>query len=130
LVNATEVSRERFVTEPLHPINGFIRVPERPGLGVELDMKAVERLEQVEPRSKPGFIIISRFDNGATLYTSPDPNNPHFMVRPDWSRTLMPMSFAAPLTSEYWDDDGSDAFDEMMTRIRQEGAVLAEGDRR
>ena len=123
-VSATEVSLERFVTEPLHPINGFIRVPEQPGLGIELDMKEVERLERVEPRPKPKFIIVSKFDNGSTLYTSPDPKNPHFMVRPDWSRTLMPMSYAAPLRSEYWDDDGSDEFSAMMTRIEREAAVL------
>ncbi len=123
-VSATEVSRQRFVTEPLHPVNGFIRVPEKPGLGIELDMKEVERLEGLEPRSKPIFIIVSKFDNGAILYTRPDPKNPHFMVRPDWSRTLMPMSFAAPLRSDYWDDDGSDEFNAMMARIEREGAVL------
>jgi len=123
-VSATEVSRQRFVTEPLHPVNGFIRVPEKPGLGIELDMKEVERLEGLEPRPKPIFIIVSKFDNGAILYTRSDPKNPHFMVRPDWSRTLMPMSFAAPLRSDYWDDDGSDEFNAMIARIEREGAVL------
>ena len=128
-ISATEVSRERFVTEPLHPINGFIHVREQPGLGIELDMKEVERLERVEPKQKPKFIIVCRYENGATLYTSPDPKNPHFMVRPDWSRTLMPMSFAAPLSSEYWDEDGSADFAEMMTRIETEGAVLKDRER-
>ncbi len=101
----SEVSTEHFVTQPLHPINGLIRVPEQPGLGVELDMNQVQRLEQIEPMVKPRFIIVCKYDNGATLYTRPDPENPHFMVRPDWSRTLMPMSFVAPLNTEYWDDD-------------------------
>ena len=129
-VSATsEVSSERFVTQPLDPVNGLIRVPEQPGLGVELDMKEVERLEQVEPMGRPRFIIICKYDNGATLHTRPDPENPHFMVRPDWSRMLMPMSFVAPLTTEYWDDDGSDQFDEMMTRIEEAGAVLETRDR-
>ena len=36
----------------------------------------------------------------------------------------MPMSFAAPLRSDYWDDDGSDEFNAMMARIEREGAVL------
>ena len=124
-VNATtEVSSERFVTEPLDPINGFIRVPEQPGLGVELDMAEVRRLEQIEPAAKPRFIIVSKYDHGPTLYTRPDPQNPHFMVRPDWSRTLMPLSFVAPLKTEYWDDDGSDEFNAMMSRIEAEDAVL------
>ena len=124
-VNATtEVSSERFVTEPLNPINGFIRVPERPGLGVELDMEEVRRLEQIEPAAKPRFIIVSKYDHGPTLYTRPDPKNPHFMVRPDWSRSLMPLGFAAPLKTKYWDDDGSDEFNAMMGRIQAEDAVL------
>ncbi len=128
-VNATtEVSSERFVTEPLNPINGFIRVPEQPGLGVELDMKEVERLTRIEPMTKPNFMIVCKYDNGTTLYTRPDPENPHFMVRPDWSRTLMPMSFVAPLKTEYWDDDASTDFNAMMTRVEQEGAVLQKSD--
>ncbi len=127
-VNATtEVSSERFVTEPLNPVNGFIRVPERPGLGVELDMDEVRRLERIEPAAKPRFILVCRYDNGTTLYARPDPENPHFMVRPDWSRDLMPMSFAAPLKTEYWDDDGSDGFSAMMARLEREGAVLEGG---
>ena len=102
---------------------------EQPGLGIELDMEEVERLERVEPRPKAKFIIVSRFENGTTLYTSPDPKNPHFMVRPDWSRTLMPMSYAAPLRSEYWDEDGSSEFATMMDRIEREGAVLEDSER-
>ncbi|HCL30296.1 MAG TPA: hypothetical protein DIC52_17925 [Candidatus Latescibacteria bacterium] len=120
----SEVSSQHFVTQPLHPINGLIRVPEQPGLGVELNMNQVQLLEQIEPMGKPRFIIVCKYDNGATLYTRPDPENPHFMVRPDWSRTLMPMSFVAPLNTEYWDDDGSDQFNEMMTKIEEAGAVL------
>ena len=116
--------RDSFVTEPLHPINGVIRVPEQPGLGVELDMAEVRRLEQIEPAAKPRFIIVSKYDHGPTLYTRPDPQNPHFMVRPDWSRTLMPLRFVAPLKTEYWDDDGSDEFNTMMSRIEAEDAVL------
>ena len=46
------------------------------------------------------------------------------MVRPDWSRTLMPLSFVAPVKTEYWDDDGSDEFNTMMSRIEAEDAVL------
>ena len=124
-VNATtEVSSERFVTEPLNPINGFIRVPEGPGLGVELDRAAVERLKATKAPSKPRFIIVCTYADGTKLYTRPDPTNPHFMHRPDWSRTLMPVSFTSPSTTRYWDDDGSDDFGTMIARIEHDGAVL------
>ena len=35
------------------------------------------------------------------------PQGGHFMVRPDWQRAGIPMSYNAPLATEYWDDDGS-----------------------
>lgn len=124
-VNATtEVSSARFVTEPLNPINGLIRVPEKPGLGVELDMDVVERLERIAPPTKPTFIIECTYGNGSKLYTRPDPANPHFMVRPDWSRTLMPLSFNAPLKTRYWDEDSSAKFAHLMERIERDGAVV------
>ena len=37
---------QRLTKEPLQIVNGFIAVPERPGLGVEVDMAQVERAHQ------------------------------------------------------------------------------------
>ena len=45
------------------------------------------------------------------------------MVRPD-SRRLLPMSYASPISTEYWDDDGSPEFRAMFARVEQEGVVL------
>jgi len=36
----------------------------------------------------------------------------------------MPMSYVAPITTEYWDDDGSAEYRAMFGRIEQEGIVL------
>ena len=38
---------ERLTKEPLRIENGFIRVPERPGLGVEIDPEALERAHRL-----------------------------------------------------------------------------------
>ena len=123
-VSATEILRDRFVTEPLDPVNGMIRVSEKPGLGVELDMEQVDRLKGLEFIPKAKFVIKTRFENGTVMHSRPDPENPHFMVRPDWSRRMMPVSFAAPLSSEYWDDDGSLEWKTMWDSIEPGGAVL------
>ena len=45
------------------------------------------------------------------------------MVRPDHNR-LMPMSYAAPIETEYWDDDGTEEYRAMFGRIEREGIVL------
>ena len=109
-VGATEILQDRFVTEPLDPVNGFIRVPEAPGLGVELDEVKMAELEKIESPTRQRFLLDTRYVNGSLLRTRPDSDNPHFMVRPDWSRELPPSSFAAPLSTRYWDDDGSEDF--------------------
>jgi len=44
-------------------------------------------------------------------------------VRPDWKRGLLPFSYCAPVTTDYWDDDGPE-FTQMYTRLEREGMVL------
>jgi hypothetical protein len=34
------------------------------------------------------------------------------------------MSYNAPISTEYWDDDGSTEYREMVARLEQEGVVL------
>ena len=57
------------------------------------------------------------------MYNIADPANSIFMVRPDRNR-LMPMSYAAPIETEYWDDDGTEEYRAMFDRIEREGIVL------
>jgi D-galactarolactone cycloisomerase len=35
--------RQAILTEPLEPVNGHIAIPERPGLGIEIDRQALQR---------------------------------------------------------------------------------------
>jgi len=34
------------------------------------------------------------------------------------------MRYDAPISTDYWDDDGTDAYREMFARIEREGVVL------
>ena len=45
------------------------------------------------------------------------------MVRPDRSR-IIPMSYDSPVTTSYWDDDGSPEYREMFARLEREQMVL------
>ena len=101
-----------------------MRVPETPGLGVTLDREELERLKRLELPRQDRWIIKSRFENGARMYNIADPEDSIFMVRPDRRRGMVPMSYDAPITTEYWDDDGTDAYREMFARIEREGVVL------
>ena len=98
-------------------------MPEAPGLGVSLDRDELERLESLDvPRPNRG-IVRSRFDNGSRMYNIADPDNSIFMVRPD-TRRLIPMSYVAPIETEYWDNDGSAEYRALFERIEREGMVL------
>ncbi len=119
----SETWKADVVKERLKPVNGFLRVPEKPGLGLTLDRAALDRLKQLKLPEQPKWIIKTRFANGVTMYNIADPKQSSFMVRPD-IRRLIPMSYMSPITTEYWDDDGSAGYKSMFDRIEREGVVL------
>ena len=57
------------------------------------------------------------------MYNLGDTSDPLFMVRPD-RRRLLSLSYDAPLTTEYWDPDGSVESRDMMQRLATEDRVL------
>ena len=122
-INLSESRKSDVVKERLDPVNGFVRVPELPGLGVTLDRDELQRLEKLKLPDHPKWIVKTTFANGAKMYNIHDPKHSLFMVRPDFRR-LIPMSYDSPLTTEYWDNDGSPEYAAMFGRIEREGIVL------
>ncbi len=118
-----ETWKSDVVKERPEPVNGMLRVSERPGLGVTLDRAELERLKTLKLPEQKKWIIKTSFKNKSVMYNIADPKQPIFMVRPD-VRRLVPMSYAAPLTTKWWDDDGSPEYRAMFKRIEAEGVVL------
>jgi len=123
LITLTETWKSDVVNERLEPINGFVRVPEKPGLGLTLDRYELQRLEALRLPDHPQWILRSQFDNGTKMFNIADPKNHLLMVQPARRREI-PMSYAAPIATEYWDDDGTAQYREMFARIEREGVVL------
>ncbi len=123
-ISTTETWKSDVVVERLEPVNGFVRVPESPGLGVTLDRDELERLKRLRLPPQEKWIIRSRFENGTRMYNIADPEDSLFMVRPDRRRDLVPMGYDAPITTVYWDDDGTAEYREMFARIEREDVVL------
>ena len=98
--------------------------PEAPGLGVTLNRDELERLKSLKLPEQKRWILKSQFKNGTRMYNIADPENSLFMVRPDRSR-LIPMRYTSPISTTYWDDDGTSEYKEMFGRIEREGVVLA-----
>jgi L-alanine-DL-glutamate epimerase-like enolase superfamily enzyme len=121
--NDTETWKADVVKERLEPVNGLIRVPDRPGLGLSLDLDELDRLKNLTLPEHPQWIIRTKYANGATMYNIANPQRSLFMVRPD-HRRLVTLSYDAPLATDYWDPDGTPAFREMFQRLEKEGMVL------
>ena len=121
-----EIWSADVVDQRLEPTNGFLKVYEEPGLGVTLNRGELERLVALKLREQPKWIIRSRFENGTRMYNIADPQESIFMVRPD-RRRMIPMSYDAPIETEYWDDDGSPEFTAMYERLELDGMVLERG---
>ena len=121
--NDVETWKSDVVHERLQPINGFVRIPEKPGLGLTLNRTELKRLANIDPPEPKAWIVESRFASGVQMYNIADKKG-HFMVRPDWTRGGIPMSYDAPITTEYWDDDDSSDFRKLYERIEREGMIL------
>ncbi|MBP86305.1 MAG: hypothetical protein CMJ64_06270 [Planctomycetaceae bacterium] len=119
----TETWKSDVVKERLEPINGMIRVPEKRGLGVTLDDEQLQRLKELKLPEKGKWIIKTTYKNGTTMYNLADPKQSIFMVRPDVRREI-PLSYAAPLSTKWWDEDGSAEYRRMFERLGREGVVL------
>lgn len=118
-----ETWKADVVKERLEPINGLIRVPEGPGLGLTLDPDRLQDLKALKLPEQPRWILKSRFSNGTMMYNLADPKDSLFMVRPDWRREIT-LQYDSPISTEYWDPDGTPAFTAMMARLEKEGTVL------
>ena len=123
-VDSAETLKEDVVEERPEPVNGFVRVPETPGLGLKLDRQKLEHLANLELPQQECWIVKSSYANGARMYNIADTDNPLFMVLPVRARRLPPMSYLSPVSTEYWDDDGSAEYKEMLARLEKEGTVL------
>jgi L-alanine-DL-glutamate epimerase-like enolase superfamily enzyme len=118
-----ETWKSDVIKECPDPMNGLLRVSEKPGLGVTIDREQLERLKSQKLPEQPKWIIKTRYKNGTMMFNIADPKQSIFMVRPD-VRRLLPLSYNAPLSTEYWDDDGTPEYRAMFARIEREGVVL------
>jgi len=125
-ISATETWKSHPVKERLEPVNGFLRVSEEPGLGVTLDRDELARLTELSLPDHPPWILKSTFQNGSKFHMIARPTNSLLMVRPDRDRHVT-LSYDSPVSSEYWDNDGTREYREMFERLEREGVVLEQG---
>lgn len=79
---------------------------------------ALSRREEQEE-----WIIKTTYKNATTMYNIADPKQSIFIIRTD-TRPEVPLSYAAPLSTAWWDNDGSPKYAKMFRRLKREGVVL------
>ena len=95
---------------------GSSPIPEGPGLGVEVDEDALAECAANEPTVIPTTIGILHLPGGNRLYTKGFPNVPRV--------TGFPEGNTRGIRLEVWEDDGTEAFQETLERIEQDGPFM------
>ena len=103
--------------------NGMAKIPEKPGLGFELDDEAVERFRTDELRTAPALpkqLIAIRWPSGGTSYYA----NPREYYN-EFASGRLPV-FPKGISLENIPDDGSREWAELQRRA-QKGGVHSDG---
>jgi galactonate dehydratase len=122
-VNCHQLYTHQVVTPPITVANGMAKVPDGPGLGVELDEDAVERFRLPEmpakPYPHPNLLIAIRFGSGATSYYAHTQQ-----YWDDFGAGRLPV-FQAGTRLDLVPDDGSAAWRELQARAQAGGVHCA-----
>jgi galactonate dehydratase len=113
-----------LLTEPLKVVNGFIKVPETPGLGIEVDEEALSKY-RVDPSAKTPKseyvakrrVITVRWPAAAGQKKGPGYRFTNELAK-HWAfaRGSLP-GFSRGVTEEVIEDDGSAAFERLHERV-------------
>jgi L-alanine-DL-glutamate epimerase-like enolase superfamily enzyme len=112
---------EEDVVEPLEVVAGQVRVPEKPGLGLELDWQALERLKTAVLDPIPRALIRVRVEGAPSVYARPPMlSNPHLKVG---DVPGVGEGYDQQADQDFWHDDGSEKFAAVWEQT-SEGAVF------
>jgi D-galactarolactone cycloisomerase len=99
---------EEDVVEPLEVVAGQVQVPEKPGLGVELDRDELERLKAAVPAPMPKALIRVRVEGAPSVYARPPMlRNSHLKVG---DIPGVGEGYNQRADQDFWHDDGSEKF--------------------
>lgn len=113
---AHEVWEENFVRLP-QPVDGWVQVPDGPGLGVTVDEEAVARLS-----SAPPVEAVRRI----TTVIEPGGQRRHFgdeTLRHETYYFGNAPGFLPGVRLETWEEDGSREFEELYARCREQPVI-------
>ncbi|HJP29650.1 MAG TPA: mandelate racemase/muconate lactonizing enzyme family protein [Candidatus Latescibacteria bacterium] len=113
-VTCSHTKEDDLITRELVMQRGFMKVPEGPGLGVELDEDSVARYSSLAPRDWPRHLSVVTLPGGLK----------HYYQNLQQAERLMKLgvdeAFAPGVRLDEWEDDGSDEFERLWQRLQQQ----------
>ena len=117
-INLDDQYHEDITTERIPVIEGSSPVPDRPGLGYEVDEDALARVAANKPIESPKHVGVLHTLGGHTFY------GPSY-ISPCWL-TGREEGTIRGIKSEIWEDDGSVEFAKIYERVQKEGTFRAD----
>ncbi|HCL29223.1 MAG TPA: hypothetical protein DIC52_12405 [Candidatus Latescibacteria bacterium] len=113
-VTCSHTKEHELITEPMVMQRGFMKVPEGPGLGVELDEDAVARYSSLALREWPRHLSVVSLPGGLK----------HYYQSLQQAEQLMKLgvdeAFAPGVRLDEWEDDGTDTFDRLWRQLQRQ----------
>ena len=122
-ISCINMYSHHLLTEPVQVINGHQRVPDKPGLGVEVDEAAVEQYRVPQE-------VLDEHARQGQLYTHPKPRLINTIVYPEGTCIHMdypnvPGTYVEGVRTEIWEDDGSQEWRNLYERVQKEKQVVS-----
>ncbi len=123
-VNCHQLFKHDLLTSPIVVTEGNATVPDRPGIGYEVDRDVVEKRKVPKPvaRPEPERLIETTWADGRRMYTA---NNGHVNFMLDAAKEGKYPYFAAGADTRLVPDDGTSRWRELYRRAREQGPIEA-----
>ena len=124
-VNCHQLYTHSMLAKEIIVDSGFAKVPERPGLGYDLDRKALARFKVAKPkrRPEPRRLNLTRWPDGRKLYIA---NNGRVNFMLNLARAGKMPFFEPGVKTRLVPDDGSARWKELYERARK-APVMVKG---
>ena len=115
LVSCVNIYQDQLITQPIVVQAGFARVPESPGLGVELDEKALKwRVDSPGKPNVEALYAVVRYDGSKTWYAGELGPAGYWN---DFAAGNQPICEHG-VRLERWDNDGSAEWNDLARRVQ------------
>lgn len=124
-VNCHQLFTHSMLARPIPVEKGHAAVPEKPGLGVELDRDAVERFRVARPERMPDprRLVVTSWPDGRKMYFAAH-GRVNYVLRAGMQGKIP--FYERGVTTGLWADDGSARFRELYERAASDPVLLRE----